>query len=369
MRRKRRSLILLTAPLVLASLTWGCGSSEPKPKPKPVPAYTPPPPPPLEDLTREAVEAERVGDVTKSFNAVYGLDEAVRSYQRIVDHYPKSDEAKKAKEKVRTLSKRLRVLRVWKKRIDEIRGKMNNARANPKRLHPLHESLTRMKADAPEGFVRGDIVDLLGKLSEVYEKAALKEVASAAEKAVEARSRGDLREALAAWSTVPEYFTTDLPRVAAEINKHRSGLEDVATHRARKELDRAHLCMRRKQERQALAILRTLWPEYQGFKVAGQIIEREREAAVTLLKITFENPGGIGRKIDVELYDRIEKARALRPDVKADREAIREYLADVEKLFDRYRAALEDMALSPREFEIRKVQIDKLLNRERERLR
>ncbi|MHC4778673.1 MAG: hypothetical protein ACYTFG_08885, partial [Planctomycetota bacterium] len=108
MFEKRNLLVpLVLAAAVLSLATLGCSSSKPKPKPKPVPAYKPPPPPPLEDLSREAAEAEHVGQKAKSFSAVYGLDEAIRAYSRIVDYYPKSDEAVTAKQKVKDLSKQV----------------------------------------------------------------------------------------------------------------------------------------------------------------------------------------------------------------------------------------------------------------------
>jgi hypothetical protein len=269
---------------------------------------------------------------------------------------------------VKDLSKQVSGIRAWKNRIDSVKSKLGRSRGHPKELHPLHGRLVKMEGDAPEGYTRKAVSDLLNKLTVEYEKAALQEVAQAAKRAGEALRRNDLRDALTAWATIPVYYGKDLPEVRAEIDKHKGVMEDTAAKRAQKELGRARLATGKRQERQALAILRQAWPEYKGFKIAGKIVEREREAALAVLKVLCADASGTARKIDRELFDLMETSAPLRPDVREDRTKIRAFLGKIDKIMDRYRAALEEFSMSAKEFELRRARLEKFLRWERKRL-
>jgi hypothetical protein len=357
--------------IALAAFTpwWtGCGSPEKKPEKPPPPAYVPPPPPPLEDLVVEAQDDEKAGTVTRSFTAVYGLDEAVRSYQRIINHYPHSDEAKVAKKKIRELGEKTREIRAWKRRIDSAKSDADRVSRTPSRMHKAYTRIVELENQAPEGFIRNAVTQLKDDVTAVYQKGALVEVIEAVKKAENARKRGDFREGLSAYQALAPGYVTDLPRVAAEIERNRTALESAVKDKAQVELNRARLARQRRQDRQCVLILRQAWGEYRGFEVAETILLEERKATLRNLKVLTAEASGKTRRIDKELFALMEAGFALNPLSADDREKIEKQLDGYARYLNKYRAALEEMACTNREFEIRRVFLDKMVKWERKRM-
>ncbi|MHC5079945.1 MAG: hypothetical protein ACYTHN_13060 [Planctomycetota bacterium] len=365
--KTRFALLFIVSALCLFG--GGCGSTpKPKPKPKP-PKFTPPPPPPLEDLYEEARDAESVGLATKNFHARYGLDEAVRAYQRIIDYYPKSREAQVARDKVKSLGKMNRRIRTWQERIEVAKDRFARIISVPSQIHPFYVELADMGEKAPEGFIKKAVLDLIERVQTQYQNAAMADVTEAVKRAESAMKRGDLRDALTAYQALPEGYAKDLPAVAQEISKHRAKLEKAAEERAQRERDRANKAMRSRQERQAIVILHEAWKEYRGFEVAREILVEERRAQLARLKVLTAEASGRTRKLDKELFEQMAKRENLNPDQPKDRESLEDLIASLRKSIERYRAGLEDMSCSPREFEIRRAQLEKMIRWEEERLR
>ncbi|GEM_PF-3366152 len=367
---KRLSRALATLLAVLALLNaFGCVSSpEPEKKPKPLYKYKPPPPPPLDDLWRNAQQAEKIGHGAKSFSAVFGLDEAIRAYQQIRDHYPDSEKAQTARKKVASLGKKVREIREWKRKIDRARQEVAKRKKVPSKMHPLFEKIVTMAFNAPQGFIKNAVDQLLASTREAYQQEAMKEVEKAIETAKEARTRGDLREALQAFQTLPEAYGQDLPAVETLLSDERGALENEAAERAERDLEKARSALRRKKERKALVLLREAWKEFRGFEVVQRILEEEREAALLELKVAFANAAGRTREIDRKLFRLLEKGAGLDPDDPDDKIRIAEHLDNLREVLDLYRAAAQDFRCSSRELNDREHKILKLVEWEASRL-
>lgn len=366
----RLAFTLLAFLAMFALFLPACAAPEPEPKPEEPPPemYVPPPPPPIDDLLREAREAERVGTETQSLAAVFGLEEALRAYQRIVNHYPDSDAAVEAKDKVKALGERVRELRSWRKRMDEARGALRAASVHVSRLPPLFATIQEMAQTAPEGFIRDAVLELRSKIIIPYLEGAREEVRTAALRAESIRRTGDLKAALAVFQALPQAYLEDLPEIAAQVGECRSDLEKDAAGRAQKDLDRAQSALQRRNERQAVAILRDAWKEFKGFEIAREILEQERRASILELKsVTAEGSGSV-RKLDLELVAFLEQGAGLRPDEAKDREALERHLEGLQTFIARFGALVEDMTSTHREFQIRKTFLEKLLRAETERM-
>lgn len=362
-----RSHVLALSALALALAACSSGPDEAE-EPKPVFKYKPPPPPPLDDLVRQAEEAEEVGNETKSFNAVFGLDEAVRAYQRIVDHYPESDAAGTAKEKVREIGEKVRTVREWKRRLQAARKEIPRMSSAPGKMHDYYQGIVNMTLNAPEGYVKEAAFELLEEVREIYERGALDEVEAAKKKVADARRRGDLREALQALKTLPEAYVEDLATAGERIEALRAELEGEARNRAENDLERARSALRKRQERQAVYILRQAWKDFRGFEVVRDILREERKAVLQDLKVALADASGQTRSTDVELFNLMDRGAGLDPDDPADRETLREQLEGYRAFINRYLAGTDALWCTRRDFEIRKNFLEKLIDWERERM-
>jgi hypothetical protein len=353
------------AAVLVSFALGGCGSSpEPEAPPPPPPQYVSPPPPPLDDLLREARDAEKVGTEIQNFNCLLGLEEAVRANQRIVDHYARSDEAKGAREKVKELGEKVRTLRAWKKRLDAAAAQAKTVSAHPAGAHATHEALTKMLSEVPEGFVRETTQKVLETFSGAYREGALRETESVAKKADAFVEKGDFRGALSLFAKLPPEFGADLPDVGQAIRDARTRLEGKVAEKGRAEIERAQRALQKKQEREAGSILKAAWEKFRGYPVSDEILKLERETFRVRLKVATAEAAGTVRKTDLELFRALESGAEILPAQPEFRSRMADQLKAYREFLSRYLAGVDLLWCTRKEYDVRKALLDSWIARE-----
>jgi hypothetical protein len=363
--RSEFAISLLVPAVVGIAFIAGCSSPPPPEPPKePPPKYVPPPVPPLEDLQKQAIDAEKVGNEIKNFNCIIGLEEAIRANQRIVDNYPQSDSASPSREKIKDLGDRVRRLRAWKKSLDGAAGQIRTVSANPAGAHATFEALGKMLEEAPEGFVREETRAVLDRYAAAYREGALRETGKAAAKAEELVEKGDFRAALSHFAKLPPEFGSDLPDVGDAIRDRRAGVDRKVSERAQEEIARAERALQKKQEREAVQILRNAWEKYLGYPAAEEILKLERKTVLVRVKVATAEATGNVRKTDLELFQLMESGVEILPGqpdfVKRMARKIQEY----RELPPRYLSGVDQLWCTRKEYEVRKSLIDQVIARE-----
>lgn len=357
--------------IVLAVLLSSCGGSgEPKDgteKPPP-PKYEPPPVPPLEDLLAEARQAEKVGDAADSFNAIFGYDEAIRAYQRIVDHYGKSDAAPEAKEKVKGLAEKVRDIRSWKRRLDKAKREYKKVKDYPSRMHDLHARLVRAQGEADVDYIKQAVSALLTEVETAYETGAYAEIAQAEAKAEEALSRGDYRSAIGYFRGLPDGFRTDIDAISRNLELKQSRFEKKVAEKAQVELDRADRALGERKEREALTILRLAGETYRDYQVERDIVQKERETFLRYLKVTTAEASGKTRETDLQMFRILQNGFDILPGDENYDDRLRDHVQKIKDQLEKYLAGVNAFWITQRDFQIRKNLIDKHLEMEERRI-
>lgn len=176
--------------------------------------------------------------------------------------------------------------------------------------------------------------------------------------------KDDYRGALGLFQSIPEAYGSDLPEVAEAIREKRGALERKVSEKAQGEIARAQRAIQKKQEREALSILRQSWDRYRGYPAADEILKLERQTFILRFKVATAEAEGNVRKTDLEVVQALEAGVEVlpsRPDFKAgvaDRvRAYREILA-------RYQAGMDQLWCTRKEYDVRKALLDQAVARE-----